>query len=76
MGWGLPFVVTFTLGLTGVWLGVQRSRDMRAILPAFEKDSPQDMKRSGREGSESWAGGWAELCRNCPSAKSGSYPGD
>ena len=51
LGWGLPFIVTFTLGITGVWLGVQRSRDMRAIFPAMEQTSSPDLAKVGRNGS-------------------------
>ena len=51
LGWGLPFIVTFTLGLTGVWLGVQRSRDMRSILPTFENANSQDVSKIGRNGA-------------------------
>ena len=50
-GWGLPFIVTFTLGMTGLWLGVQRGRDMRAIFPALESKRPQESSRDGRNGS-------------------------
>ena len=50
-GWGLPFIVTFTLGMTGLWLGVQRGRDMRAIFPAFESKRTQETSRAGRNGS-------------------------
>ena len=40
--WGLvlPLVVTSTLGFTGIWLGVQRSRDMQAVFPALENTKP------------------------------------
>ena len=51
LGWGLPFIVTFTLGMTGLWLGVQRSRDMRAVFPSFERRPIQETPRIGRNGS-------------------------
>ena len=50
-GWGLPFVVTFTLGMTGLWLGVQRGRDMRAIFPTLESKRTQETPQFGRNGS-------------------------
>ena len=50
-GWGLPFIVTFTLGMTGLWLGVQRGRDMRAIFPAMESKRTQETLQAGRNGS-------------------------
>ena len=50
-GWGLPFIVTFTLGMTGLWLGVQRGRDMRAIFPAMESKRTQEAPQAGRNGS-------------------------
>ena len=36
LGFVLPLLVTFTLGVTGMWLGVQRSRDMQAVFPSLE----------------------------------------
>lgn len=50
-GWGLPFIVTFTLGMTGLWLGVQRGRDMKAIFPAMESKRIQETPQAGRNGS-------------------------
>jgi len=40
LGLVLPLVVTFALGITGMWLGVQRSRDMQAVFPALENTRP------------------------------------
>jgi uncharacterized protein YacL len=40
LGLVLPLVVTFALGITGMWLGVQRSRDMQAVFPALENSKP------------------------------------
>ena len=42
LGLVLPLVVTFALGVTGLWLGVQRSRDMQAVFPALENAKPTD----------------------------------
>ena len=50
-GLGLPFIVTFTLGMTGLWLGVQRGRDMKSIFPALESKRTQESSPAGRSGS-------------------------
>jgi len=34
--WGVPIMVSTLLGLSGLWLGVRRERDMRAIFPGLE----------------------------------------
>jgi len=36
LGWGVPIIVSFILGLCGLWVGVTRKRDMQAIFPALE----------------------------------------
>jgi uncharacterized protein YacL len=51
LGWGLPFVVSFTLGLTGLLLGTQRSRDMQAVFPALEHNSNNGTVKSTRNGA-------------------------
>ena len=51
LGWVLPFIVIFTLGMTGLWLGVQRGRDMRAIFPALASQPVQETRQAGRNGS-------------------------
>ena len=38
-GWGVPIIVSVSLGLFGIWLGVNRQRDVKALFPALE-DSP------------------------------------
>ncbi len=35
-GWGVPIIVSVVLGVSGLWLGVQRERDMRAIFPGLD----------------------------------------
>ena len=35
-GWGVPVIVNVALGLFGLWLGIQRERDIRAIFPGLE----------------------------------------
>ncbi len=39
-GWGVPIIVNVVLGLSGLWLGVQRERDMRAIFPGLDAPAP------------------------------------
>jgi uncharacterized protein YacL len=36
LGWGVPIIVSFALGLSGLWVGVNRERDVQAIFPALE----------------------------------------
>ena len=39
-GWGVPVIVNVVLGLSGLWLGTQRERDVRAIFPGLEAPAP------------------------------------
>ena len=48
-GWGVPIIVSFGLGVIGIWLGVHRRRDMQAIFPALEHSSTSP--RVSRNGS-------------------------
>lgn len=34
LSWGVPITVSFSLGITGLWLGVQRQRDVQGVFPA------------------------------------------
>ena len=36
MGWAAPIVISLIAGLGGIWLGIQRERDIRAILPGLD----------------------------------------
>ena len=48
LGWGVPIIVSFALGLSGLWVGVNRKRDVQAIFPALEntnKNTP--LQRNG-----------------------------
>ena len=52
-GWAVPVAISFALGITGLWLGVQRERDMRAIFPGLEAPVSQtrvDSNRPSRNG--------------------------
>jgi uncharacterized protein YacL len=51
LGWALPMIVSFTLGLTGIILGVQRSRDMRAVFPALENASANGLTAAAPNGT-------------------------
>ena len=39
-GWGVPIIVNIVLGVSGLWLGIHRERDMRAIFPGLDAPSP------------------------------------
>ena len=38
-GWGVPVIVNVFLGISGLWLGIHRERDMRAIFPGLDAPS-------------------------------------
>ena len=38
--WGVPIIVNVVLGVSGLWLGIQRERDMRAIFPGLDAPGP------------------------------------
>lgn len=38
LGWAVPVGVSLGLGAGGMWLGAQRERDIRAILPALDAE--------------------------------------
>ena len=48
LSWGVPIIVSFALGLGGLYVGVGRRRDVQAIFPALEK--PNDEARLQRNG--------------------------
>ena len=49
LGWGVPIIVSFALGLGGLSVGVGRQRDVQAIFPALEKASEgARAQRNGR----------------------------
>ena len=35
-GWALPIAISIVAGVGGLWLGIQRERDIRAILPGLD----------------------------------------
>ena len=39
-GWGVPVIVNVVLGFSGLWLGILRERDARAIFPGLEAPGP------------------------------------
>ena len=49
LGWGVPVIVSLSLGVFGMWLGVHRDRDMQAIFPGLEHTN--GMAKSSRNGS-------------------------
>jgi len=57
-GWGVPIIVNVALGISGLWLGVQRERDMRAIFPGLEAPASHGNHSVGSVGSNGtgWTG--------------------
>ena len=52
IGLALPLTVTFTLGLSGVLLGVQRVHDMQAVFPTLDaRPSPNGVAKPYRNGA-------------------------
>ena len=45
LGWGVPIIVSACLGISGLWVGVNRSRDVQAIFPALE--NRRTLRRQG-----------------------------
>ena len=60
-GWGVPIIVNVVLGVSGLWLGIQRERDMRAIFPGLDAPAPS----IGSNGA-----GWTGKAGNVASHKS------
>ena len=50
-GWGVPVIVSAVLGFSGLWIGVRRERDMRAIFPGLDAPS-----RSISSNGNGWTG--------------------
>ena len=48
-GWGVPIIVNVSLGILGLWLGVNRERDVQAVFPALQ--SSNGVARASRNGS-------------------------
>ena len=51
-GWAVPILVCVVLGGSGLWLGVQRERDLRAVFPGLDSvpssvSSPRSDSRNG-----------------------------
>ena len=40
LGWGVPLIISFSLGVLGLWLGVQRETEIRRILPLDVAGAP------------------------------------
>lgn len=49
LGWGVPSIVSFCLGLSGLWVGIHRDRDVQAVFPALQHANRTG--RSSRNGS-------------------------
>ena len=50
-GWVVPVIVSVVLGGSGLWLGAQRERDMRAIFPGLDSAPSQASPQTSRNGS-------------------------
>ena len=49
LGWGVPIIVSVVLGICGLWVGVNRTRDVQAIFPALESTNGRGrQQRNGR----------------------------
>ena len=42
----IPMVLTGTLGLIGIWIGIQRSRDVQSIFPSLETANARSITKS------------------------------
>jgi uncharacterized protein YacL len=51
LAWGLPLIVTSILGFTGMWVGIQRSREMRAVFPGLESSNTNGVAKSNHKGA-------------------------
>ena len=46
-GWIIPTVISVVAGAGGLWLGIQRERDIRAILPGLDAPAPSSSAPAG-----------------------------
>jgi len=70
-GWVVPVIVNVVLGLSGLWLGVQRERDMRAIFPGLEAPADSGGSSLNSISSQHSNGtGWTGKADNVKSRKS------
>jgi uncharacterized protein YacL len=51
LAWGLPLIVTFILGLAGMWVGIQRSKDMRAVFPTMQNSNTNGIAKPTHKGA-------------------------
>ncbi len=48
LAWGVPIIVYVALGICGLWVGVNRTRDVQAIFPGLENtNGSQTLQRNG-----------------------------
>ena len=45
--WGIPLIISFSLGLLGLWVGGHRAGEMRQVLPQTPTDSPMHTSPNG-----------------------------
>ena len=46
--WGIPLIISFSLGLLGLWMGAHRAGEMRQVLPQTLADSPTHTSPNNR----------------------------
>ena len=46
--WGIPLIISFSLGLLGLWMGAHRAGEMRQVLPQALADSPTHASPNNR----------------------------
>ena len=56
MDWVIPVCVSAALGIGGLWLGMQRERDIRAILPALDTERRPAAMPADRNGATPMSG--------------------
>ena len=48
LGWGIPLIISFSLGALGLWLGAQREAAVRGVMPRGALGSPAGASANGR----------------------------
>ncbi|MDA1128341.1 MAG: PIN domain-containing protein [Chloroflexi bacterium] len=64
-GWVVPVIVNVVLGVSGLWLGIQREHDMRAIFPGLDASATSQSSNGTSHGN-----GWTGTANGIKSQKS------
>ena len=51
VGLAVPVIISIAFGVGGLWLGIQRERDIRAILPGLDTEVPPEVPLLGSDTS-------------------------